>query len=131
MTTIEIEMNETAPTFEKRLKDHPELRSRFESIISIAEGKSEGPDTADEIEERTIAALNQLGKEVIEGWASKKAAREVLEHKNKHPDSRIHKKNNVLAHYLWPSLSRRNYSRRVRKNSQAFSVYFRNSPSFM
>jgi hypothetical protein len=43
MTTIEIEMNETAPTFEKRLKDHPELRSRFESIISIAEGKSEGP----------------------------------------------------------------------------------------
>jgi hypothetical protein len=92
MTTIEIAMNKITQTFEERLENYPELRSRFESIISIAEGKSEGLDTADEIEERTIAALNQLGKEVIQGWASKKATREVLEHKNKHPNSRVHKK---------------------------------------
>ena len=90
-------MNETAQTFEERLKDHPELRLRFESIISITEGKSDGPDTADEIEERTIAALNQLGKDVIQEWASKKATREVHEHKNKHPDSRIHKKKELVG----------------------------------
>ncbi len=131
LTTIEIEMKETAQTFEERLKDHPELRSRFESIISIAEGKSEGPDTADEIKERTIAALNQLGKEVIQGWASKKATREVSEYKNKHPDSRVHKKNNVLAYNLRPSLSRRSCARGIRKNSQAFSECLWDSPSFM
>lgn len=85
-------MNETAKTLEERLKNHPELLSRIESIISITEYKSEGPNTADEIEERTIIEFNQLGKEVIQKWAAETSTREVIEHKKKHPNSRIHKK---------------------------------------
>ncbi len=45
-------------TIDERLKNHPHLKERIETLLDIAEGKEDGPaDTANAIEERTIVEV--------------------------------------------------------------------------
>ena len=65
----------------ERLRAHPELLARFESILGLAE-VAEGPlRTADEIEEQLVQEVRRLGHEVMVDWAvraEKRVAEEVL-----------------------------------------------------
>ena len=79
-------------TIDERLEEHPHLRSRFEAILDIAEGKDQDRDTADEVEERTIVEVRKLGQEVMQDWASNKSTNTVAHHKEKHPQAKPHKK---------------------------------------
>jgi hypothetical protein len=65
----------------ERLRAHPELLARFESILGLTE-VAEGPlRTADEIEEQLVAEVRRLGHEVMSDWAvraEERVAQEVI-----------------------------------------------------
>ncbi len=65
-----------------RLRAHPELLARFESILGLTE-VAEGPlRTADEIEEQLVQEVRRLGHEVMSDWAvraEERVAQEVLQ----------------------------------------------------
>lgn len=65
----------------ERLRAHPELLARFESILGLTE-VGEGPlRTADEIEEQLVAEVRRLGHEVMSDWAvgaEERVAEEVI-----------------------------------------------------
>jgi phosphoribosyl-dephospho-CoA transferase len=56
--------------FLERLRQRPELRARFESILELT-GNAEGPvKTADAVEELLIQELRQLGHTSMNQWAT-------------------------------------------------------------
>ena len=85
----------------KRLTKHPHLRARVEEILDIVEGKNNGPDTADSVEERTLIEVRKLSQEVIKDWAENKAKTEVNNYQLQHPKAKLNKKKLQLAHNLW------------------------------
>jgi hypothetical protein len=61
--------------FLERLRQHPELLSRFESILELAHS-TDGPlKTADQVEELLIEKLRQLGNVSMNQWAQQAEAR--------------------------------------------------------
>jgi hypothetical protein len=79
-------------TLDERLKNHPYLRERFETILNITESQDNGPDTADAVEERAIVELRKLGQEVLKDWADNKMSKETSVYQKNHERARIHKK---------------------------------------
>jgi len=64
------EWNPTEAQFMARLRDHPELLARFQSILELTRN-TDGPlKTADEVEERLILELRQLGNTSMNQWAT-------------------------------------------------------------
>lgn len=61
--------------FLERLRQHPELLSRFESILELTHN-ADGPlKTADQVEELLIEKLRQLGNASMNQWAQQAEAR--------------------------------------------------------
>ena len=56
--------------FLERLRQHPELQARFQSILDLAHA-ADGPiQTADAVEEQVIVQLRQLGHATMNQWAA-------------------------------------------------------------
>ena len=56
--------------FMARLRQHPELLARFQSILALTRN-ADGPlQTADEVEERLIQELRPLGHASMNQWAT-------------------------------------------------------------
>lgn len=79
-------------TFFERLKKHPELKARFEAILDVAEANSDGPDTADAVESRTLDEVRRLGNEVMTDWAKGKAEKSLIACKSESSCARTYKK---------------------------------------
>lgn len=59
----------------ERLRQHPELLARFQSILDLT-GNTQGPlKTADEVEELLVQELRQLGNSSMNQWATQAEAR--------------------------------------------------------
>lgn len=55
----------------KRIRRHPELMERFQSILEIS-ANADGPiKTADQVEELLIEELRRLGNTAIGSWAAR------------------------------------------------------------
>ena len=52
-----------------RIKAHPGLKERIESILDIAENKSGELITADQAGGKAIEEVQKLGKELLKEWA--------------------------------------------------------------
>lgn len=61
--------------FLERLREHPELLSRFESILELAHNKDGPLKTADQVEELLIEELRQLGNVSMNQWAQQAQTR--------------------------------------------------------
>jgi len=79
-------------SLEERLKAHPDLRARFETIMDIVENTGGDVEKADEAERRAIEELRQLGNEVLHGWARRQEQRKEEEFDSKPEMSRKVKK---------------------------------------
>lgn len=91
-------MTNRTPTIDERLKNHPHLKERIETLLDIAESKEDGPtDTANAIEERTIVEVRKLGQEVMKDWAERKVAKEVATYQKNYPQARAHKKKQLAG----------------------------------
>ena len=75
-----------------RLAHHPELRARFEEILSVVENEQGDTFTADEAEERAFEQVRRLGQEVLQSWAERKHERLVQEYDTRRDTRRRGKK---------------------------------------
>ena len=57
-------------SLEERLRKHPALRARLESLLDMVEDESGQFERADDAEEFLISQLRSLGKEVLQQWAT-------------------------------------------------------------
>ena len=53
----------------QRIKRHPLLRARVESLLGVMEDAEGGLEKADAAERRVIGELRQMGNEVLTEWA--------------------------------------------------------------
>ena len=67
--TDEIQSDEAR--FLERLREHPELKARFQSILDVAHAVDGPIQTADAVEERVIVELRQLGHATMNQWAAR------------------------------------------------------------
>ncbi len=58
-------------SFEQRLNAHPELRAKFEVLLSVVENAQGDLIRADAAEQRVIEELRQLGQTALQDWATR------------------------------------------------------------
>lgn len=85
-------MQKQEKSLEERLRDHPHLAERFETILRIVEDTADEIKTADEAEERVIEQLRSLGNDVLKDWAVQKEEQKVKEYKKMAKSKRHGKK---------------------------------------
>jgi len=78
-------INEPDKRLLERLNARPQLKSRLEAILALAESESGELRTADEIEELLITELRRLGNQTMDDWARGAHARVAAEMKQKDP----------------------------------------------
>ena len=59
----------------KRLNEHPELRSRVESMLLVVGGEMGNLQEADAAERRLIEEMKRMGQESLQAWATRQVAR--------------------------------------------------------
>jgi hypothetical protein len=76
----------------ERLRQHPEIEARLQSILAIVRNE-EGPlKSADAVEELLIQELRRLGSTTMHQWASQAGARVTTELQQQDPTVRSRKK---------------------------------------
>ncbi len=76
----------------ERLRAHPALLERFQSILAIT-ASAEGPvPQADEIEGLLIEEMRRLGQSSMESWAGRAEGTLAGQLKKKEPAARVRKK---------------------------------------
>ena len=60
---------------EERLRDHPELRAKMESLLAVVENAAGDVEKAAEAERRVTEELRQMGHEALQAWARRQAER--------------------------------------------------------
>ena len=76
----------------ERLREHPELMERMESILELVDNEGGPLKTADEMEELLIQEMRRLGNETMTQWASRAEERVSREIKEKDPTVKSRKK---------------------------------------
>jgi hypothetical protein len=94
--TKEILMSDQKKSLEQRLKAHPDLQKRIETILDIVEDASDDVKTADEAEQRAIEELRQLGSEVMKNWAAQKEGQKAASYQ-KNPEAKGHGKKKFVG----------------------------------
>jgi hypothetical protein len=62
-------------SLEERLRDHPELRAKMESLLAVVENAAGDVEKAAEAERRVTEELRQMGHEALQAWARGQAER--------------------------------------------------------
>lgn len=89
---ISAEFSESDVRLLKQLRQQPELRARFQSILDLAHPATGPLKTADEVEALLIQELRQLGHASINEWATQAEARVADELKEQDRTIRSRKK---------------------------------------
>jgi hypothetical protein len=71
-------------SLEERLRKHPALRARLETLLDMVEDESGQFERADDAEEFLISQLRGLGQEVLQEWATNEQLH-VEQHWDHHP----------------------------------------------
>ncbi len=70
-------------TLAEKLSQYPELKSRFEELVSIIENAQGETTIADIAEQRVIDSLRDLGQQTLQNWAQKQSV-QVSDQLKKH-----------------------------------------------
>ncbi len=84
--------------FIERLEAHPTLKSRFESILDLAENTSGDVIKADEAERQAIEEVRNLGNEILEDWARLRIESSANNLKNKEKNLKGNGKKKLAWH---------------------------------
>lgn len=83
-------------SFEQRLSAHPELRAKFEVLLSVVENAQGDLVLADAAEQRVIEELRQLGQVALQDWATRQQQQQSEAFRQEHPTAnRGGKKNSI------------------------------------
>lgn len=80
--------------FIKKLREHPELKERFEQLIAIVENTKGDVVRADDAEYAVIEQMRKLGQNVLQSWANKQSKKMVERVHEQKPAMRKHVKKN-------------------------------------
>jgi len=85
----------------ERLREHPELMERFQSILEIS-ANADGPvKSADEVEGLLIEEMRLLGNVTMGDWASSAEKRLAGQLEQKDATARARKKNTEMVVCVW------------------------------
>jgi len=91
--SLQLQLTEQEIRLVELLRQHPEMRARFESILNLASNTEEGPlKTADEVEALLVEAVRGLGHATMSQWAVRAEERVSQELKEQEPAVRSRKK---------------------------------------
>lgn len=82
-------------SMDERLKKHPNLRKRFESILDIAENAHGDCIKADDAEEHVIEEVRKLGQETLQDWANGQNNQRTQQTLKETIHARPYKKNSI------------------------------------
>jgi hypothetical protein len=91
------------PTLEARLKAHPELRAKIETMLSIMENAGGDVEKAAVAEQRVIDAVRELGNDVLQRWADGQQQKKEAEYTAKPGVNRKEKKRSTGTRGSAPS----------------------------
>jgi len=94
------------PSLEERLKAHPVLKTKIESMLAIIENAGGDVEKAAEAERRIIEELRQMGNEVLHSWARRQQQKKEEEYNLKAGVNRKEKKL-LLVHATGKNRNRR------------------------
>lgn len=83
-----------------RLKRHPQLRARMESLLGVVEDVAGDVEKADAAERRVIEELRHLGHEVLTAWAERSVEKNMATAEVE-SGIRCGGKKTPLAHDFW------------------------------
>lgn len=83
--TVKKEISTTEARLLERLRQHPEMLERMQSILDLAHAQDGPLKTADEVEEQLIEAIRQLGHSTMTHWAESAEQRVMSEFQNEDP----------------------------------------------
>ena len=86
-------------SLEERLKDLPEVRARFERMLELIENAAGDVEKAAEAERRVTEELQQMGNEVLHGWARRQEQKKEEKFNDKEGVNRKEKKP-LLVHAI-------------------------------
>jgi hypothetical protein len=66
-------------SLEERLRDHPALRAKMESLLMVVENAAGDVEKAAEAERRVTDELRQMGNEALHAWARRQEERKETE----------------------------------------------------
>jgi hypothetical protein len=87
----------------ERLREHPELRERFQAVLDITAAGEGRLKTADEVEGLLIEEMRRLGHRSMTDWAVRAEQRLGEELKQKDPSVYAGKKNAAMVVHFWIS----------------------------
>jgi hypothetical protein len=96
-------------SLEDRLRQHPDLRTKIESILAVVENTQGDVKTANEAEQFVIEAIQKLGQAALQSWADQTHQKQHQDFKTAHPQShRSGKKNStgILDSAPLPSMNK-------------------------
>ena len=83
-------------SFENRLNAHPELRAKFEVLLSIVENAQGDLIRADAAEQRVVEEIRQLGQTALQEWGTRQQEQQSEPFSLEHPTApRGGKKNSI------------------------------------
>jgi hypothetical protein len=91
-------MSDYEPSIEERLKKHPTLKNRIESLLDIVENSSGCPEKADDAERCVVNEMRRMGNEALHDRA---LSREISASENlrkNYEDIIGHGKKSLLVH---------------------------------
>jgi hypothetical protein len=84
--------------FVERLEAHLTLKSRFESILDLAENTSGNVITADEAERQAIEEVRKNGNEILHDWARQRVEASAKELKDVEKNAKGNGKKKIAWH---------------------------------
>lgn len=85
-------------TLEQRLKDHPELRAKFEELLKIVENAEAQIELADHAEQRVLDELSGIGRAALQGWAIRQEQKKAAQLRQVNPSAQRDRKKRLLVH---------------------------------
>lgn len=92
MATKKIEVSQQEHEHLIKLRKHPEIKARFEAILSICDEGQDQIQKADEVEKRLIEETRKLGNTMMLEWGTTSEKRSAEQYLKNHPGSYCGKK---------------------------------------
>lgn len=93
---LENTLSNPVPSLEDRLRQHPDLRAKIESILAVVENAQGDVKTANEAEQFVIEEIQKLGQAALQSWADQTHHKQQQDFKTAYPQShRSGKKNST------------------------------------
>ena len=90
--SVSIQLSEKEQAIIQKLRKHPDMAARFESILALANAEDGPLKTADEIEDLLIEEVRKLGNQTMTSWAQHAEERVSQELRRDQEDIKSRKK---------------------------------------